>query len=196
MRITAFTFLPIADETHLKINLPPWGLEIKRLLFAGIIYSPQNSFSIWQGISRDINISWVHPRVMPMLSVGPPRWRICIALWFYSLPYPRHTLRYGATSTIHTFYPGSAEGLGAGSAVTSFVLTAQYALEHSLYVGDEFKVSTKLKCEVWASALRFSKYRTRDLLSGLIRLIIRSIVWCMLKVKYLIPIRRWAANSS
>ncbi|MCX6334542.1 MAG: TonB-dependent receptor [Bacteroidia bacterium] len=51
----------------------------------------------------------------------------------------KHTLRYGATTMYHTFYPGSASGLGTNSSFTEFILPAEYALEHSLYATDEFK---------------------------------------------------------
>lgn len=56
----------------------------------------------------------------------------------------KHTLRYGATTMYHEFYPGTANGLGSESAITEFKLPAEYALEHSLYVSDEFKVIRKL----------------------------------------------------
>lgn len=51
----------------------------------------------------------------------------------------KHTLRYGATTMYHSFFPGTASGLGTNSSFTEFILPAQYALEHSLYATDEFK---------------------------------------------------------
>jgi len=51
----------------------------------------------------------------------------------------KHTLRYGATTMYHSFYPGTASGLGTNSSFTEFILPAEYALEHSLYATDEFK---------------------------------------------------------
>ena len=51
----------------------------------------------------------------------------------------KHTLKYGATTMYHSFYPGTASGLGTNSSFTEFILPAQYALEHSLYATDEFK---------------------------------------------------------
>lgn len=56
----------------------------------------------------------------------------------------KHTLRYGATVMFHDFFPGSATGLGSESAVNEFILPAEYALEHSLYVSDEYKVMPEL----------------------------------------------------
>ncbi len=55
----------------------------------------------------------------------------------------RHTLKYGGTTTAHTFYPGSATGQGSGSAFTDFILPAQHALEHSIYATDEFRISDR-----------------------------------------------------
>jgi hypothetical protein len=56
---------------------------------------------------------------------------------------PKHTLRYGATSMFHEFYPGTAEGSGSESAFTKFVLPTENAFEHSLYASDEYKVAEK-----------------------------------------------------
>ncbi len=54
-----------------------------------------------------------------------------------------HKLRYGATFTYHSFFPGSVSGLGSTSLYTDFILPAQYALEHSLYISDDYKLSEK-----------------------------------------------------
>jgi len=56
----------------------------------------------------------------------------------------KHTLKFGATTMYHIFFPGTASGLGNESAVTEFILPAEYALEHSLYASDEYKISQKL----------------------------------------------------
>ncbi len=55
-----------------------------------------------------------------------------------------HTLRYGATFMFHEFFPGKATGLGTESVVTEFILPKEYALEHSLYISDEYKATSKL----------------------------------------------------
>jgi hypothetical protein len=55
----------------------------------------------------------------------------------------KHTLKYGATTMYHIFYPGSAKGLGTESAFTEFVLPTEYAFDHSLYAADEYKVFEK-----------------------------------------------------
>jgi len=54
-----------------------------------------------------------------------------------------HKLRYGATFTYHSFFPGSVSGLGSTSLYSDFILPAQYALEHSLYISDDYKLSEK-----------------------------------------------------
>jgi len=51
----------------------------------------------------------------------------------------KHTLRYGATTMYHSFFPGTASGLGTTSSFSEFILPPEYALEHSLYATDEFK---------------------------------------------------------
>jgi hypothetical protein len=56
-------------------------------------------------------------------------------------PVSNHTLRYGATTTFHEFFPGSATGLGSATAISDFILPSEYALEHSLYASDEYKIS-------------------------------------------------------
>jgi outer membrane cobalamin receptor len=56
----------------------------------------------------------------------------------------KHMIRYGATTMYHEFFPGTASGLGSESAFTEFKLPAEYALEHSLYGSDEYKLNPKL----------------------------------------------------
>lgn len=56
----------------------------------------------------------------------------------------KHTLRYGATAMYHVFFPGSASGQGSESAITEFILPAEYALDYSLYTADEYKITEKL----------------------------------------------------
>ncbi len=54
-----------------------------------------------------------------------------------------HKLRYGATTTYHSFFPGSIHGLGSISLYSDFILPAQYAFEHSLYLSDDYKYSDR-----------------------------------------------------
>ncbi|MDO9257361.1 MAG: TonB-dependent receptor [Bacteroidales bacterium] len=56
----------------------------------------------------------------------------------------KHMIRFGATTMYHEFFPGTASGLGTESAFAEFKLPAEYALEHSLYGSDEYKLNPKL----------------------------------------------------
>jgi hypothetical protein len=67
-----------------------------------------------------------------------------------------HTLKYGATSMFHEFFPGTANGLGSSSTLTEFILPAEYALEHSIYAADEFKISEKFTIKY---GLRFAMFQ-------------------------------------
>jgi len=55
----------------------------------------------------------------------------------------KHTLKYGATTMYHQFYPGTANGLGTETAFSEFILPTEHALEHSLYASDEYKIAEK-----------------------------------------------------
>jgi len=68
----------------------------------------------------------------------------------------KHILRYGATTMYHEFFPGTANGLGSESAVTQFILPAEYAFEHSLYASDEYKLAQKLTLKY---GLRFALFQ-------------------------------------
>jgi outer membrane receptor for ferrienterochelin and colicin len=68
----------------------------------------------------------------------------------------KHTLRFGAVSVFHSFFPGSVKGIGESSIFTGYVLTAQYALEHALYASDEMKITDKLTIK---AGLRWSLFQ-------------------------------------
>jgi hypothetical protein len=67
-----------------------------------------------------------------------------------------HTLRFGITSMFHQFEPGTATGLGTETAFSEFILPDEYALEHSLYASDEYKVNSKLTLKY---GLRFALFQ-------------------------------------
>jgi hypothetical protein len=67
-----------------------------------------------------------------------------------------HKLRYGATVMYHQFYPGSVTGLGNTSLYNDFVLPAEYALDHSLYLSDDYKVTEKFSLKY---GLRFAIFQ-------------------------------------
>ncbi len=53
-----------------------------------------------------------------------------------------HTLKYGFTTMLHTFFPGNASGQG-NSEIYEFILPADYALEHSIYATDEYNAGKR-----------------------------------------------------
>jgi hypothetical protein len=55
-----------------------------------------------------------------------------------------HKLRYGATIMYHKFFPGSVQGIGNNSLYEDFILPSEYALENSLYITDDYKVTGNL----------------------------------------------------
>ena len=57
---------------------------------------------------------------------------------------PGNTIKFGAISTYHYLDPGQAEGQGAQSAFSKFVVPVNNALEHAFYVSDEVKLADKL----------------------------------------------------
>ncbi len=67
-----------------------------------------------------------------------------------------HMLRFGATTMFHEFFPGTASGLGSESAFTEFRLPAEYALEHSLYASDEYKLNPRVTIKY---GLRFALFQ-------------------------------------
>ena len=58
----------------------------------------------------------------------------------------------------HQFYPGSVHGLGSTSIYTDFILPAEYALEHSLYISDDYKVTEKFSIKYGLTVCNVSEY--------------------------------------
>jgi hypothetical protein len=67
-----------------------------------------------------------------------------------------HKLRYGISTMLHQFYPGKVIGTGSNSLYTNFVLPSEYALEHSLYISDEYKATGWLSLSY---GLRFTLFQ-------------------------------------
>lgn len=61
--------------------------------------------------------------------------------WFLS---PSSTIKFGASSTYHEFYPGTAKGVGDNTLISEFVLPGSFAFEHGIYISNEQKVSGRL----------------------------------------------------
>ena len=89
-------------------------------------------------------------------SVGTPPGEASSFLWestmddlslrtdFTAYPNPNNTTRFGASSTLHNFFPGITKGQGSESLLIEFKLPRQYALEHALYASNEQKLSPLL----------------------------------------------------
>lgn len=67
---------------------------------------------------------------------------------------PNNTLTFGGQVLTYSFTPGSANASSNGTKV-SFGAPAKDAVEYSAYIGDEWKVSSKLSLQY---GIRFSKY--------------------------------------
>ena len=67
-----------------------------------------------------------------------------LRLDFGYYPNINHAIKFGASSTFHTFEPGYAEGLGDESLFSELELPHSYALESGLYVSNDHKISTLL----------------------------------------------------
>ena len=61
--------------------------------------------------------------------------------WFLS---PTSTIKFGAATTYHEFFPGEAQGVGNSTLISTFVLPGSFALEHGIYISNEQKISDLL----------------------------------------------------
>ena len=73
--------------------------------------------------------------------------------WFLS---PSSTIKFGASSTYHEFYPGTAKGVGDNTLISEYVLPGSFALEHGIYISNEQKVSGRFTLKY---GLRFSVFQ-------------------------------------
>jgi len=61
--------------------------------------------------------------------------------WFLS---PSSTIKFGASSTYHEFYPGTAKGVGNNTLISEYILPGSFALEHGMYISNEHKITGRL----------------------------------------------------
>ena len=61
--------------------------------------------------------------------------------WFIS---PTSTIKFGASTTYHEFFPGEARGEGDSTLITDYVLPGSFAMEHGIYISNEQKISALL----------------------------------------------------
>jgi hypothetical protein len=67
-----------------------------------------------------------------------------------------HKLRYGASVTLHSLYPGKITGLGSTTGNSEFILQVSSSYENSLYISDDYLVSDKLTLKLGARMAAFS----------------------------------------
>lgn len=75
---------------------------------------------------------------------------------FTIYPNPKNTIRFGASATLHNFFPGITKGQGNESLLIEFKLPRQYALEHAAYLSNEQKISPLLTIKY---GVRFSAFQ-------------------------------------
>lgn len=68
---------------------------------------------------------------------------------------PGNTIRFGASSIYHTFYPGAMKGLGEETFFNEYILPENYALESGFYASNEQKIGALLTLKY---GLRFSMF--------------------------------------
>jgi outer membrane receptor protein involved in Fe transport len=73
--------------------------------------------------------------------------------WFLS---PSSTIKFGASSTYHEFYPGTAKGVGDNTLISEYILPGSFALEHGIYISNEQKVTGRFTLKY---GLRFSVFQ-------------------------------------
>ncbi len=61
--------------------------------------------------------------------------------WFLN---PDNTVRFGASTAFHDFYPGMAEGVGENSFFDRFEVPSNYALESSAYMSNEQNIGERI----------------------------------------------------
>ena len=69
----------------------------------------------------------------------------------------RNTLRFGISSTYHTFDPGRAYGTGDQSFFTEYILPKSHALESAIYLGNEQIIGARLTAKY---GLRISMFQS------------------------------------
>jgi hypothetical protein len=67
-----------------------------------------------------------------------------------------HKLRYGATISYHQISPGRVKGIGNTGSGTEFIVPSSYALESSLYITDDYRITDKLTIKY---GLRFAAFQ-------------------------------------
>jgi hypothetical protein len=130
------------------------GRDIFKNVFASIGFGNQTASLRWNHLFSQklfFNLSLIYSRYN--YEIGTPENEPTSFIWNsrlcdYSVKFDfthylsaSHKLRYGATTMYHQFYPGSVHGVGSNTIYSDFILPSEYALENSLYISDDFKVT-------------------------------------------------------
>jgi hypothetical protein len=133
------------------------GRDIFKNLFSSIGFGNQTASLRWNHLFSQklfFNLSLIYSRYT--YEIGTPEDEPTSFIWNsklcdYSVRFDfthylsgNHKLRYGVTTLYHKFYPGSVHGLGSSTIYSDFVLPAEYALENSLYISDDYKITENL----------------------------------------------------
>jgi outer membrane cobalamin receptor len=68
---------------------------------------------------------------------------------------PENNLKFGVSSIYHVYHPGRAAGDGDNSLFTEFIVPSNYALEHSIYAGNDQKINNKFSLKYGIRATLF-----------------------------------------
>jgi hypothetical protein len=144
------------------------GKDIFKNEFAGLEYGNQTASARWNHLfSKKLffNLSLIFSNYT--YGLGTPEGEPSTFKWTskmreYSARFDfthylsaKHTLKYGATTMFHEFFPGTT-GFGEEPNFSEFVLPSEYAFEHSLYASDEYKITEKLTVKY---GLRFGLFQ-------------------------------------
>ncbi len=147
----------ILDENNRLYFSGYAGRDIFKNSFAKMGFGNQTASLRWNHLFSSklfLNVSLIYSKFD--YNIGTPEGDASSFLWNsmmrdYSARFDftyylntHNTLRYGAVSTFHEFFPGTAKGLGNESLITEFKLPTQYAFEHGFYGSNEQKVGSKL----------------------------------------------------
>ncbi|MDP2423272.1 MAG: TonB-dependent receptor plug domain-containing protein, partial [Bacteroidales bacterium] len=118
--------------------------------------------------NRTLSLRWVHLFSQKVFSnftlinseydyeIGTPAGSVNSFLWISSMKdlsskadftyfiVPTFTLKFGASTSILTFDPGTAKGLGSESLFNEYTIPRRFALQHGIYAGAEHQVSEHL----------------------------------------------------
>jgi CarboxypepD_reg-like domain/TonB-dependent Receptor Plug Domain len=132
------------------------GRDVFKNPFSSIAFGNQTASLRWNHLFSQklfFNLSLIYSNYM--YEIGIPENESTAFIWNsklsdYSARFDfthyisgNHKLRYGATIMYHKFYPGSVIGTGTNTIYSNFVLPYEYALDHSLYISDDYKVTEK-----------------------------------------------------